>query len=288
MCKFFCPCICIWYSTLPFFHAEDTNHESFSNRSAVPSEPSGNDAEAIETQITEPRGNVWDSLGKPCKENESLLRGGKHYLTRTEKLKPQTEEIQDLKHALVESYATFSGINIEKITFDKGHKRRLVISSSQRHGVLEHNKQHSFELDKLQRTRRGDIASDNMSASFSGSEESHLQTKEALQKVRGSVPNKCQYLPIRNESASVKNNTVKFLKPTCTSASSLSEQNKQSDKLVQSASKKYTSEITMIQNSVPSILTSDKFESLKFANGHSEPKPIQNVSNKPCHVKLKF
>ncbi|KAG6532845.1 hypothetical protein ZIOFF_006700 [Zingiber officinale] len=266
---------------------EDTNRESLCNRSAIPSGPSGNDADAEEAQITEPRGNVWDRLGKPCKENESLLRGLRHCLTRTEKLKPQTEEIQDLKHALIEPYATFSGNNTERSTaFDKGHKRRLVTNSSQRHDLLELNKQHSFEeVDKLQKTRHGDIASGNMSASFSGRQENHLQTKEALQKASGSVPNKCQYLSICNESARVKNNTVKLLKPTCTSASSLCEQKKQSDKVVQSAQKKNTSETTMIQNSVPCSLTSDKIESLQFANGNSEPKPIQTEIT---DVKLKL
>lgn len=186
-----------------------------------------------------------------------------------------------MKHALLEPYATFSGNNTERSTvFDKGHKRRLVTSSSQRHDLPEVNKQHSFEpVDKLQKTRHGGIASGHMSASFSGSEESHLQTKEALQKARGSVPNKFQYLSIRNESAIVKNNTVKFLKPTCTSASSLSERNKHSDKVVQSVQKKNTSETTMIQNAVPCSLTSEKPESLKFANGNSEPQPIQTVSN---------
>lgn len=271
--------------SLSFVHAEDIKREFLSNRNTVPSEPSANDVDAIEAQIIKPRGNVWDRLGKPCKENESLLRGEKCYITRTEKLNTHTEESQDSK-LIVKPYATFSGNKTENSAlFDKGHKRRIVPNSSQRHDVQEYNNQYSFEpVDKSRKIRQGDITSSNMHASFAGSEESLLQTKEALQEVKGSVSIKCQYFPILSELTSVKNNTVK--EPTCTSASSLNEQNKQSDKVVQSASKKNTSETTMTQNSVPHSLTSDKSEPLKFTNRNNEPRHVQNVSNKPCNVKL--
>ncbi|XP_042429868.1 uncharacterized protein LOC122016580 isoform X2 [Zingiber officinale] len=191
---------------------EDIKHEFLSYRNTVPSEPSANDVAAIEAQITRPRGNVWDRLGKRCKENESLLRG---------------------------------------------HKRRLAANSSQRQDVQEYNKRYSFEpVDKSRKIRQGYITSGNMYASFAGSEESLLQTKEALQE-----------------------------EPTCTSASSLNEKNKQSDKVVQSASKKNTSETTMAQNSVPYSLTSDKPEPLKFTNRNSESRPIHNEIT---DVKLKL
>ncbi|XP_074570853.1 uncharacterized protein LOC141827489 isoform X2 [Curcuma longa] len=237
---------------------EDIKHEFLSYRNTVPSEPSANDVDAIEAQITRPRGNVWDRLGKPCKENESLLRGERHYITTTEKLNPHTEEGQDSKLVVAEPYATFSGNKTENSdVFDKGHKRRLPTNSSQRHDVQEYNKQYSFEpVDKSRKIRLGDITSGNMYASFAGNEKSLLQTKEALQE-----------------------------EPTCASASSLNEQNKQSDKLVQSPSKKNTSETTMAQNSVSYSLTSDKSEPLKFTNRNSEPRPIQNEIT---DVKLKL
>ncbi|XP_042420697.1 uncharacterized protein LOC122008869 isoform X2 [Zingiber officinale] len=237
---------------------EDIKHEFLSYRNTVPSEPSANDVAAIEAQITRPRGNVWDRLGKQCKENESLLRGERHYITTTEKLNLHTEESQDSKLVVVEPYATYSGNKTENsAVFDKGHKRRLAANSSQRQDVQEYNKHYAFEpVDKSRKIRQGDITSGNMYASFAGSEESLLQTKEALQE-----------------------------EPTCTSASSLNEKNKQSDKVIQSASKKNTSETTMAQNSVPYSLTSDKPEPLKFTNRNSESRPIHNEIT---DVKLKL
>ncbi|KAJ8486076.1 hypothetical protein OPV22_018561 [Ensete ventricosum] len=238
---------------------EDVKPKYLSIRSDVPRRFSANNMDVEEAQIARPRGNVWDRLGKPCKDNESILGVEKHHIVKREKINSNVEELQDPRPMLVKPYARLINDETEKVAvLDKGHGKIISNNHPGGHDIKEHTTHGS--LDQLGRSKRkrhySGTTCGNTSASLSGSEENFLQDKDTLRMTKASLPVKHECLPRSNELATnEKRTTEMFPEPALSSLRSLSEH----------------------KNAVPSGSSAlYKSKSIKHANENSETRPVQN------------
>ncbi|URD96085.1 zinc finger CCCH-type containing 14 [Musa troglodytarum] len=260
---------------------EDIKPKYLSIRSDVPRRFSANNVDVEEAQIARPRGNVWDRLGKPCKDNESILGVEKHHIVKREKINNNVEELQDPRPMLVKPYARLISDETEKVAvLDKGNGKIISNNHPGGYDIKEDVTQGS--LDQLVRSKRkrhySGTTCGNTSASLSGGEENFLQDKDTFHRTKGSLPVKHQCLPRSNELATnAKRTTGMFPEPALSSLRSLSEHKAHADKVVQSLLKENTSPTTSMQNAVPigsSALYKSK--SIKYASENSETRPVQN------------
>lgn len=244
-----------------------------------------------EAQIARPRGNVWDRLGKPCKDDESILGVEKHHIVKREKINNNVEELQDPRPMLVKPYARLISDETEKVAvLDKGHGKIISNNHPGGYDIKEHATQGS--LDQLVRSKRkrhyNGTTCGNTSASLSGSEENFLQDKDTFHRTKGSLPVKHQCLPRSNELATnAKRATGMFPEPELSSLRSLSEHKAPADKVVQSLLKENTSSTTAMQNAVPSGSSAlYKSKSIKYASENSGTRPVQNVRYHTRHAEF--
>ncbi|XP_009395878.2 multiple RNA-binding domain-containing protein 1 isoform X2 [Musa acuminata AAA Group] len=260
---------------------EDIKPKYLSIRSDVQRRFSANNVVVEEAQIARPRGNVWDRLGKPCKDDGSILGVEKHHIVKREKINNNVEELQDPRPMLVKPYARLISDETEKVAvLDKGHGKIISNNHPGGYDIKEHATQGS--LDQLVRSKRkrhyNGTTCGNTSASLSGSEENFLQDKDTFHRTKGSLPVKHQCLPRSNELATnAKRTTGMFPEPELSSLRSLSEHKAPADKVVQSLLKENTSSTTAMQNAVPSGSSAlYKSKSIKYASENSGTRPVQN------------
>ncbi|XP_008809086.2 zinc finger CCCH domain-containing protein 14 [Phoenix dactylifera] len=237
--------------------------------------------EVEEHQNTQPRGSVWDRLGKPCEEGD-LLR---------EKTNCHGEEPQNIR--AIEPDATLSSALTGRLAaLDEVCDRTISSHHSDRYGKQERNS-HTLVTpdhgDKSKRKRQyGQIDSGNGSASFSGCKENHLQDKEAFPKLQRSLPVKHNGLQSLNESTTeAKGSTMMFSEPACHSAeSSRLEPHLEFNTVSQSQLDKRALVTTPMQNLVPAnnpAPTQSESPSNAHGNGNSRP-----MENEMLNVKLKL
>ncbi|CAL9755435.1 unnamed protein product [Musa acuminata subsp. burmannicoides] len=260
---------------------EDIKPKYLSIRSDVQRRYSANNVVVEEAQIARPRGNVWDRLGKPCKDDESILGVEKHHIIKREKINNNVEELQDPRPMLVKPYARLISDETENVAvLDKGHGKIISNNHPGGYDIRDHATQGSF--DQLVRSKRkrhyNGTTCGNTSASLSGSEEIFLQDKDTFHRTKGSLPVKHQCLPRSNELATnAKRTTGMFPEPELSSLRSLSEHKAPADKVVQSLLKENTSSTTAMQNAVPSGSSAlYKSKSIKYASENSGTRPVQN------------
>ncbi|CAL9050581.1 unnamed protein product [Musa banksii] len=260
---------------------EDIKPKYLSIRSDVQRRFSANNVVVEEAQIARPRGNVWDRLGKPCKDDESILGVEKHHIVKREKINNNVEELQDPRPMLVKPYARLISDETEKVAvLDKGHGKIISNNHPGGYDIKEHATQGS--LDQLVRSKRkrhyNGTTCGNTSASLYGSEENFLQDKDTFHRTKGSLPVIHQCLPRSNELATnAKRTTGMFPEPELSSLRYLSEHKAPADKVVQSLLKENTSSTTAMQNAVPSGSSAlYKSKSIKYASENSGTRPVQN------------
>ncbi|CAL9073260.1 unnamed protein product [Musa acuminata var. zebrina] len=259
---------------------EDIKPKYLSIRSDVQRRFSANNVVVEEAQIARPRGNVWDRLGKPCKDDESILGVEKHHIVKREKINNNVEELQDPRPMLVKPYARLISDETEKVAvLDKGHGKIISNNHPGGYDIKEHATQGSF--DQLVRSKRkrhyNGTTCGNTTASLSGSEENFLQDKDTFHRTKGSLPVKHQCFPRSNELATnAKRTTGMFPEPELSSMRSLSEHKAPAEKVVQSLLKENTSSTTAMQDAVPSGSSAYKSKSIKYASENSGTRPVQN------------
>ncbi|KAG1332023.1 zinc finger CCCH domain-containing protein 14 [Cocos nucifera] len=237
--------------------------------------------EVEEHQNTQPRGSVWDRLGKPCKEGDPLR----------EKRNCNGEELQNIRS--VEPDARLSStLTGRLVALDEVCGRTISNHHSDRYGKQERNS-HTLGApdhgDKCKRKRQyGQMDSGN-SSSFSGCKENPVQDKEAFPKLQRSLPLKHNCLQSLNEfTTEAKGSTMMFSEPACHSAeSSRPEPHLQSNTVSQSQLDKRALVTTPMQNLVPANnpapAQSESLSNAEHGNGNRRP-----MENEMLNVKLKL
>nr|XP_010927155.1 zinc finger CCCH domain-containing protein 14 [Elaeis guineensis] len=261
---------------------EDAESRSLSMKNTSARRLPSKAMEVEEHQNTQPRGSVWDRIGKPCKEGDPLR----------EKRNCNGEELQNIRS--IEPDARLSSTLTGRLVApDEVCGRTISNHHSDRNGKQEWNS-HTLHApdhgDKSKRKRQYDqIDSGNSSSSFSGCKENHLQDKEAFPKLQRSLPVKHNCLQSLNKStAEAKGLTMMFSEPACHSAeSSRPEPHLQSNTVSQSLLDKRALRTTLMQNLVPANnpapTQSESLSNSEHGNGNSRP-----MENEMLNVKLKL